>query len=99
MQHPSVVNERLTGNSLLLCVSAPLRESFPNNFMQRRGDEVESISMESVMDFKNLPAQYDHEAAQKRWYPFWEQRRYFHAEADDPRPAFVIVIPPPNVTG
>jgi valyl-tRNA synthetase len=51
------------------------------------------------MDFKNLPSQYDHAAAQKKWYPFWEQRGYFHAKADDPREAYVIVIPPPNVTG
>jgi valyl-tRNA synthetase len=51
------------------------------------------------MEFKDLPSQYDHEAAQKRWYPFWESRGYFHAEADDPRPPFTIVIPPPNVTG
>src|SRR5919109_679690 len=51
------------------------------------------------MDFKSLPSQYDHAAAQAKWYPFWESRGYFHAEADDPRPAFCIVIPPPNVTG
>jgi valyl-tRNA synthetase len=51
------------------------------------------------MDFKSLPSQYDHVAAQKRWYPFWEECGYFHAEADDPRPPFTIVIPPPNVTG
>jgi valyl-tRNA synthetase len=51
------------------------------------------------MDFKSLPSQYDHAAAQAKWYPFWESRGYFHAEADDPRPPFVIVIPPPNVTG
>jgi valyl-tRNA synthetase len=51
------------------------------------------------MDFKSLPSQYDHVAAQARWYPFWESRGYFHAEADDPRPMFSIVIPPPNVTG
>jgi valyl-tRNA synthetase len=51
------------------------------------------------MDFKQLPAQYDHAAAQAKWYPYWEQRGYFHAEADDPRPPYVIVIPPPNVTG
>ncbi len=51
------------------------------------------------MDFKELPSQYDHAAAQAKWYPFWESRGYFHAEADDPRPAFCIVIPPPNVTG
>jgi valyl-tRNA synthetase len=51
------------------------------------------------MDFKDLPSQYDHAAAQEKWYPFWEKRGYFHAEADDPREPYVIVIPPPNVTG
>jgi len=51
------------------------------------------------MDFKNLPSQYDHAAAQRKWYSFWESRGYFHAEANDPRTPFVIVIPPPNVTG
>jgi valyl-tRNA synthetase len=51
------------------------------------------------MDFKSLPSQYDHAAAQKKWYPFWEERGYFHAEPDDPRPPYTIVIPPPNVTG
>ena len=48
---------------------------------------------------KNFPSQYDHAAAQAKWYPEWERRGYFHAEADDPRPPFTIVIPPPNVTG
>ncbi len=51
------------------------------------------------MDFKSLPSQYDHAAAQAQWYPFWESRGYFHADANDPRPPFTIVIPPPNVTG
>ncbi|MEX2317889.1 MAG: class I tRNA ligase family protein [Pirellulales bacterium] len=53
------------------------------------------------MDFKQLPAQYDHAAAQAKWYPEWERRGYFHANADaaDTRPVFSIVIPPPNVTG
>src|SRR5215212_8050782 len=51
------------------------------------------------MDFKDLPTQYDHGAAQRKWYPFWESRGYFHADADDPRPPYTIVIPPPNVTG
>ncbi len=48
---------------------------------------------------KDLPSQYDHAAAQAKWYPYWEERGYFHAEADDPRPPYTIVIPPPNVTG
>jgi valyl-tRNA synthetase len=51
------------------------------------------------MDFKSLPSQYDHAAAQAKWYPEWERRGYFHADANDPRPPFTIVIPPPNVTG
>lgn len=57
--------------------------------------------MDSASDFKNLPSQYDHDAAQAKWYPFWEAQGYFHANADpsDTRPAFTIVIPPPNVTG
>jgi valyl-tRNA synthetase len=53
------------------------------------------------MDFKALPSQYDHAAAQAKWYPEWERRGYFHADADpaDKRPVYTIVIPPPNVTG
>src|SRR4051812_33250345 len=51
------------------------------------------------MDFKSLPAQYDHVAAQAKWYGYWEERGYFHAKADDSRPPYTIVIPPPNVTG
>jgi valyl-tRNA synthetase len=52
-----------------------------------------------------LPSQYDHEGAQRRWYKVWEERGYFHAEpgAKDAsgkvKPPYTIVIPPPNVTG
>ncbi len=47
----------------------------------------------------DLPKQYDHAAAQARWYPFWEEARYFHSEPDPQRKPYTIVIPPPNVTG
>ena len=46
-----------------------------------------------------LPKTYDPQDAQSRWLAFWEQHALFHARADDPRPAYTIVIPPPNVTG
>jgi len=46
-----------------------------------------------------LPKQYDHAAAQERWYPFWEEQGYFHSEPNPLRKPFTIVIPPPNVTG
>ena len=46
-----------------------------------------------------LPKQYDHAAAQERWYPFWEERGYFHSEPNPARQPFTIMIPLPNVTG
>ncbi len=48
---------------------------------------------------RELPKQYDHQAAQERWYPFWESKGYFHSEPNPSRRPFTIVIPPPNVTG
>jgi valyl-tRNA synthetase len=46
-----------------------------------------------------LPKQYDHAAAQDKWYAFWEERGYFHSEPNPARRPYSIVIPPPNVTG
>ncbi len=50
-----------------------------------------------------LPKQYDHAAAQEKWYSFWEKHGYFHSDPKrgkklGKRP-YTIVIPPPNVTG
>jgi valyl-tRNA synthetase len=46
-----------------------------------------------------LPKQYDHQAAQDRWYKFWEEKGYFHSEPNPKKKPYCIVIPPPNVTG
>ena len=48
---------------------------------------------------RELPKQYDHAAAQARWYPIWESRGYFHSRPDPGKRPYSIVIPPPNVTG
>src|SRR5262245_35105760 len=42
---------------------------------------------------------YDPSTVETRWYPEWERRGYFRADAASPKPAYCIVIPPPNVTG
>ncbi len=55
--------------------------------------------MSSPTTTEELPKQYDHRAAQTRWYRFWEDRGYFHSEPEAERKRFSIVIPPPNVTG
>src|ERR1700749_4759558 len=33
-----------------------------------------------------------------KWYQHWTSKRYFNSKPDK-RPAFTVVIPPPNVTG
>ena len=46
-----------------------------------------------------LKSVYDPKEVEEKWYQFWETNRYFHADVDDERETFTIVIPPPNVTG
>src|SRR4051812_40890354 len=46
-----------------------------------------------------LPKTYDPAAVEPRWYQHWLDRGYFHADAASTKPAFSIVIPPPNITG
>jgi valyl-tRNA synthetase len=42
---------------------------------------------------------YDPTQVEPRWYRFWEERGYFHADPASPKKPYSIVIPPPNVTG
>jgi valyl-tRNA synthetase len=51
------------------------------------------------MTIADLPKQYDPQDAQRRWYDFWVEKGYFHADPARPAPPYSIVIPPPNVTG
>jgi valyl-tRNA synthetase len=46
-----------------------------------------------------LPKAYDPVAVEQKWYRFWLEQKYFHADAQTPKAPFSIVIPPPNVTG
>lgn len=55
--------------------------------------------MPEVPSLSNLAKQYDHAAAEARWYPCWEERGYFHSEPNPAKKPYCIVIPPPNVTG
>jgi len=48
---------------------------------------------------KELEKVYDPKNVESRLYDFWEKGGFFHAEVDESKPAFSIVMPPPNVTG
>ncbi len=45
-----------------------------------------------------LAKNFDHAAAESRWYSHWMSRGYFNS-TPDARPPYTIVMPPPNVTG
>ena len=46
-----------------------------------------------------LPKTYDPSAVEEPLYRSWEEGGFFHAEVDETKHPFTIVIPPPNVTG
>ena len=48
---------------------------------------------------KELAKTYDPHGLEDRIYRTWEEKGYFHAEADESKKPFTIVIPPPNITG
>ncbi len=46
-----------------------------------------------------LPKTYEPAAVEPKWYARWDEAGCFRADAHSAKPAFSIVIPPPNVTG
>jgi valyl-tRNA synthetase len=46
-----------------------------------------------------IPKTYDPAAVESKWYDYWMGERLFLADAHSKKPAYSIVIPPPNVTG
>jgi valyl-tRNA synthetase len=48
---------------------------------------------------KEMPKHFDPASSEEKWYAFWMENGYFHADESSDRPPYSIVIPPPNVTG
>src|SRR5213080_3547019 len=46
-----------------------------------------------------LPKRYDPNAIEPKWYQCWLENRDFIANPESAKPAFSIVMPPPNITG
>jgi len=45
-----------------------------------------------------LSKNFQHQDAEQHWYKHWDEAGYFKSVPDE-RPAYTVVIPPPNVTG
>lgn len=46
-----------------------------------------------------IPKAYEPGQVEQKWYDTWERSGFFTADPASPKPAYSIVIPPPNVTG
>jgi len=46
-----------------------------------------------------LPKTYDPKSVEPKWYARWIENRDFEANSRSSKPAFSLVIPPPNITG
>jgi valyl-tRNA synthetase len=51
------------------------------------------------MSQRELSKAYEPKSVEERWYAFWLEKNYFHADVDAGGTPYCIVIPPPNVTG
>lgn len=52
-----------------------------------------------IVSENNIPTVYNPREVEDKWYSHWESQKYFHAEVDNDKKPFCIVMPPPNVTG
>jgi len=46
-----------------------------------------------------MPKVYEPGKVEEKWYQFWLEKGYFKPEIDPAKKPFVIIMPPPNVTG
>ena len=71
-------------------------------FLACRGILTGTIHLTIDTDYERTTAPqglYDPKTVEEKWYRFWEEKRFFQADAKSHKPAYCIVIPPPNVTG
>ncbi|KAL1196003.1 Valine--tRNA ligase, mitochondrial 1 [Cardamine amara subsp. amara] len=69
-------------------------EENPQDFIDPETPFGEKKRLSSLMAKAYSPV-----AVEKSWYEWWEQSGFFKADAKSSKPAFVIILPPPNVTG
>jgi valyl-tRNA synthetase len=48
---------------------------------------------------EEMPKAYDPAGVEQKWYQFWLENGYFTPKIDTKKEPFVIIMPPPNVTG
>ncbi len=54
---------------------------------------------ESTKTQNQMPKAYEPGKVEQKWYKFWLEKGYFTPKIDPKKKPFVIIMPPPNVTG
>ncbi|KAL5811450.1 hypothetical protein ACOSQ4_028018 [Xanthoceras sorbifolium] len=82
------------------------KKSAKKNMKRDEGEEnpedfidPETLAGEKKKMSNQMAKQYNPNAVEKSWYAWWEKSGFFVADANSTKPPFVIVLPPPNVTG
>ena len=57
------------------------------------------IMIETPNTQEEMPKAYEAGKVEQKWYQFWLEKGYFKPEIDPEKKPFVIIMPPPNVTG
>ncbi|CAI9098045.1 OLC1v1034597C1 [Oldenlandia corymbosa var. corymbosa] len=61
--------------------------------------DPETPSGEKKRLSQRMAKAYNPSLVESSWYEWWEKSNFFVADANSSKPPFVIVLPPPNVTG
>ncbi len=48
---------------------------------------------------EEIPPRYEPKGIEDKWYDYWLNENFFTPDPESTKPAYTIVIPPPNVTG
>ncbi|CAJ0637074.1 10855_t:CDS:10 [Entrophospora sp. SA101] len=73
-----------------------------HNYSKKKGFSSKSFNNVIIKKpSRNLSKNYDPAIVEEGWYEWWESKGFFSSnqEVDDPSKRFVMLAPPPNVTG
>lgn len=59
----------------------------------------DNIPSDIMLPMTELPKAYEAKSVDPKWYQYWTDLNLFKADPHSSKPAYCIVIPPPNVTG
>ncbi|MBI2852242.1 MAG: valine--tRNA ligase [Chloroflexi bacterium] len=57
------------------------------------------MTEETTQSKSGMPKAYEPGKVEQKWYSFWMEQGYFTPKIDPQKKPFVIIMPPPNITG